>query len=58
MSDLDLLLEEIDILRQQIGSTIYRAKVTGNIEALEQIETALNNAVNDMPDLPLLGNIP
>jgi hypothetical protein len=54
MSDLEIILEEISILREHIGSMIYRAKATGNIMALQEICAVLSLAVDEMPDLPAI----
>lgn len=46
MSDLALLLEEIEALQSVISSMIYEAKRKGNIEKLLEIAKALDEVLN------------
>jgi hypothetical protein len=48
MSDLELILEEIEALQSAISGAIYMAKKNGNIPELEKITCALGEVVDKL----------
>lgn len=46
MSDLDIVLEEIDALKSLLSALIYKGKITGAIEALTDISENIQMAID------------
>jgi hypothetical protein len=52
MSDLELVLNEIEALQSAISSIIYMGKKEGNIPKLEQIAQALGECLDSICIMP------